>query len=310
VRNGLLRPAHPPSPGSRQFRRFLASIEALSTPFQYAIVAVLILVVFALDFVTGPEVAFSIFYLLPVALLAWHRGFIPACIGVFVCGLAWLLADVLNENQYSYAAIQYWNAFVRTMFFFVVAYILVQLRRAVNEEQRLARTDDLTGAANSRWFVALVEAEIARHRRYRHPLSLIFLDCDNFKAVNDGRGHAAGDELLRRIAVAIEDSLREVDVVARLGGDEFAVLLPETDALAAAHVTSKMTRALAEVGGDCNVTFSMGVVTCHKLPASVDALVAEADQAMYEAKNSGKNTARYRIIGDDAPRTAKAPRVY
>jgi diguanylate cyclase (GGDEF)-like protein len=310
VKNGSLHPAHPPLPGNRQFRRFVAAVEGLSMPAQYAIVAGLILLVFLLDVLTGPEVAFSIFYLLPVALLAWHRGFVPACIGVLVCGMAWLLADFLSQNAYSHAAIRYWNAFVRTMFFFVVAYILVQLRRAVTEEQRLARTDDLTGAANGRSFMANVAAEIARHRRYHHPLSLIFLDCDNFKAVNDGLGHAAGDDLLRRMAVAIHGSIREVDVIARLGGDEFAVLLPETDELAAAHVTSKIDRALAEAVGDYDVSFSMGVVTCHELPTSVAALIAAADKAMYEAKNAGKNTVRYRIFGDHTPRTANAPQVY
>jgi diguanylate cyclase (GGDEF)-like protein len=298
----------PPSPpGHKHFRRFIAAIEALSGPVQYAIVAILIATIFALDYITGPEVAFSIFYLIPVSLLAWSRGFVPACIGVLVCGLAWLTADTLNAHEYSHRAIQYWNASVRTSFFFVVAYILVQLRRAVDEEQRLARTDDLTGAANGRWFFEVAAAEIARQRRYHHPLSILFLDCDNFKTVNDQFGHAAGDDLLKRIAVSIQGALREVDLVARLGGDEFAVLLPESDGRAADHVTSKVSKALGMAVVDHKVTFSVGVVTYYEPPDDVETLVDSADQVMYEAKNAGKNAVRHRIIGSDMPRTAEGP---
>jgi diguanylate cyclase (GGDEF)-like protein len=293
--------------GYQSFHRFLLAVEGLSTPAQYAITATLIFIVFVLDFVTGPEVAFSIFYLLPISLLAWHRGLRAAIFGVFVCGLAWLLADTLNDHDYSHPAIQYWNALVRTGFFFVVSYILVQLRRAVNEEQRLARTDNLTGVANSRWFLEIAATEIARQRRYKHPLSIAFLDCDNFKDVNDKFGHAAGDELLKRIATAVQSSLREVDVVARLGGDEFAILLPESDARAALFVSNKVRAALKLAVSDFNVTFSVGIVTYHEAPASVELLVHSADQAMYEAKKSGKDAVRHHIVGEAAVRTAEAP---
>lgn len=283
--------------GERQFRRLIGRIETLPAAAQYAIAALITLVVFVVDTVSGPEIAFSIFYLLPISMLAWHRGWQVARIAVLASGLAWLLADVLAGHQYSLAAIQYWNALVRTTFFFVVAYTVTQLRRAVDEQQRLARTDTLTGVANSRWLLELTEREIKRQKRYLHPLSMAFIDCDNFKQVNDRFGHAAGDELLRRIATAVLLTLREVDVVARLGGDEFAILLPETDAPAAEKVSAKVREALRHAVREFNVTFSIGLVTYLRPAASVDELLHSADQVMYEAKNAGKNRSRHNVVG-------------
>jgi diguanylate cyclase (GGDEF)-like protein len=142
--------------------------------------------------------------------------------------------------------------------------------------------------------------ELVRQQRYEHPLSLAFLDCDNFKQVNDHFGHARGDDLLRTVAAAIYGDLREVDVVARLGGDEFAILLPESDVFAAETVAHKLRALLQEVTSEYGVTFSIGLVT-YLVPAeNTDDILHTADLAMYEAKRSGKNTVRHRIIATSA----------
>ncbi|MGQ0813643.1 MAG: GGDEF domain-containing protein [Gemmatimonadota bacterium] len=288
-------------PGSLPDRLFTSTvgiIEALPATAQYAISFALILLVFVCDVFTGSELAFSIFYLLPIALLAWHRGLPAGIIGVLASGLAWLIADVVTQHVYSNQAIQYWNALVRAGFFLIVAYILTVLRRAVNDQQRLARTDSLTGVANSRWFLEIAAAEVARQRRYARPLSIAFLDCDDFKQVNDRFGHTAGDGLLKRIAACVQDALREVDVVARLGGDEFALLLPETDACAANIVCAKVRDALTTAVAAYDVTFSIGLVTYLVPPVDVEAMIHAADQAMYDAKKTGKNASRHRIVGE------------
>lgn len=271
-------------------------VERLTPAVQYILALLLVLAVFAVDVVTGPEIALSILYLAPISIVAWHRGWSAARVFVLLSGIAWLIADVIAGHQYSFQAIRYWNALVRTSFFFIVAFILSLLRRAVNEEQRLARTDHLTNAANSRWFLEAAAREIARQKRYGHPLSAAFLDCDNFKLVNDEHGHAAGDELLRRIAESLHSSAREVDLVARLGGDEFAILLPETGPAAAETVNKHVRGALNEAVAGYNVTFSIGLVTYTRPANDVDELLHTADEAMYEAKNSGKNASRHRVI--------------
>jgi diguanylate cyclase (GGDEF)-like protein len=266
---------------------------------QHALATGMVALVFVLDVLTGPEIALSILYMAPVAMIAWHRTWGSARVFVLLSGLAWLAADVLAGREYSFDAIRYWNALVRTAFFFIVAFTIVQLRRAVREEQRLARTDSLTGVANARWFIEQTKREIARQKRYLHPLSMAFLDCDNFKSVNDQHGHAAGDELLKRVSMAVYNSTREVDVVARMGGDEFAILLPESDARGAHAVCSKVRDTLNTSVREFNVTFSIGLVTYLRPAENVDELLHTADQAMYEAKNSGKNATRHRVIGEE-----------
>jgi diguanylate cyclase (GGDEF)-like protein len=284
------------SVGERWLRALSIQIEQLSAEAQYIIAAALMMLVGVLDAVLDPNLSFSIFYAAPIALLAWHRSWRSARVAIYAATAVWLIADVVSGPAYSHEAYRFWNALVRFSFFLLVGYTVSRLRRAIEDEQRLARTDVLTGAANSRYFLELAAAEVARQQRYEHPLSLAFLDCDNFKLVNDQHGHAAGDDLLRGIANAIEGCLREVDTVARLGGDEFAILLPESDARAAESACNKVREALMLAVADYDVTFSIGLVTYLTAPATVEAFVHSADDAMYEAKKTGKNSSRHRVI--------------
>lgn len=263
----------------------------------YGIAVVLIIIAAAADVWTGNDIAWSIFYLPPVAMLAWHRSWPAARLAAVVSGAAALTVDVWTAGSYQPRGTQIWNAGVETGVFLFVAFLLAQLRGLLHEEHQMARTDELTGVANNRSFLEAASLELARQRRYYHPLSLAFLDCDNFKRVNDFYGHAKGDELLRRLALTITQTLREVDVVARLGGDEFAILLPESDQKAAAYVVRKLRNALKPVGEQYSVTFSMGIVTYLQPADSVDQMLRAADKVMYEVKRQGKNAARHRTFG-------------
>ena len=288
-----------PEDGPKGFVDYANALDRVAPLALYFIAFVLIAGVALIDIVTGPEIAFSIFYVLPVAMLAWYHSWRTARIAVFASGLTWLIADTMSGATYSIESIQYWNAAVRTGFFFIIALILSQLRHALREEHRLARTDSLTGVSNSRSFLEFATLELARQRRYDHPISIAYLDCDNFKRVNDFYGHAKGDELLRKVAMVTGQTLREVDIVARLGGDEFAILLPESDQRAAGSVIKKLRNALKAVGQEYGVTFSMGVVTYLQPAGSVDVMLNSADKLMYEVKRAGKNAWRYRVFGKD-----------
>ena len=263
----------------------------------YTIAAVLIAIAAVSDLLTGPEVQWAIFYLPPVAMLAWHRHWGAARLAAITCGIVSVFVDVYSAEAFQITAVQLWNAGVSTGVFLFVGFLLGQLRGLLREEHQMARTDELTGVANNRSFLEYATLELARQRRYYHPLSLAFLDCDNFKRVNDFYGHAKGDELLRRLALTITQTLREVDVVARLGGDEFAILLPESDQKAAAYVIRKLRNALKPVGEDYGVTFSMGIVTYLQPAESVDQMLKAADKVMYEVKRAGKNSAKHRTYG-------------
>jgi diguanylate cyclase (GGDEF)-like protein len=169
------------------------------------------------------------------------------------------------------------------------------LRTSLEHEKELARTDPLTGAVNSRQFQELIRIETERLHRYRHPFTLVYMDLDNFKYMNDRFGHAAGDRLLREIVNYSQENLRSTDAVARLGGDEFAYLLPETDQVAAQMVVRKIQSGLLKEmqKNKWPVTLSIGVLTCTESMDVVDQIISTADRLMYAVKRGGKNSVNY-----------------
>ncbi|MFO1430551.1 MAG: GGDEF domain-containing protein [Candidatus Competibacteraceae bacterium] len=250
-----------------------------------------VMVMGVLDYVTGHEYSFSIFYVFPVALAAW---FINVKAGMLLSLLSAIVWDISNRfagEQFSHPAIAYWNAATRFGFFMIITTLLVRLRQVLEHERALSRTDYLSGALNSRAFYALLDAEIERQRRHRHPFSLAYLDLDNFKSINDRYGHTTGDELLKIVARTIAENLRAIDAVARLGGDEFAILLLETPADVAQLAMERIQTLLLATMRQQQwpVTFSIGIVSCPVPPPSVDALIQLADDRMYLVKRNGKN---------------------
>lgn len=168
-----------------------------------------------------------------------------------------------------------------------------ELSRALEREQGFARTDFLTGLANRRQFYDVATHELAVAQRYGQPLAIVLFDLDHFKEVNDRLGHAAGDEVLREIAGVTQRAVREADLVARHGGEEFVILLPRSDARAAAiaaeHVREEVAKVqIGEPGDALRVTVSAGVVEARP-DESVDSLVHRADGALYAAKAAGRN---------------------
>ncbi|MEM1416063.1 MAG: GGDEF domain-containing protein [Myxococcota bacterium] len=171
--------------------------------------------------------------------------------------------------------------------------LVEQLLRRADEVQRLrtlAGRDELTGVANRRSFREVAQRELVRGGRSGQPLSLVMLDLDGLKALNDTFGHAAGDAAIVRAARAFEGQLRGSDVLARLGGDEFAVLLPDTGTDGAQRVAERLREALeSEEVEEVALRTSCGVATTGERPSDVDALLAEADAALYREKRVRKS---------------------
>jgi len=253
------------------------------------------------DYLTGYKLGFAVFYLLPIAFMAWYAGQPWGVLTALASFVAWYFADSLARNTYPRPLVYYWNSAMRLAYFLVVAYLVRRVRASLDKEKKLARLDHLTRVPNSRAFTELAEREIARVRRHSRPLTMVYIDIDNFKKVNDEQGHSAGDELLRAVASCIKDSLRATDVVARLGGDEFAALLPETDKDQAREVVDRMQTQVADrmKAGNWPVTLSVGAVTYAEAPDSVDELLRRADKLMYAAKRDGKGSARMELAHGD-----------
>ncbi|HEY2381252.1 MAG TPA: sensor domain-containing diguanylate cyclase [Terriglobia bacterium] len=164
------------------------------------------------------------------------------------------------------------------------------------ELQRSAITDSLTGVYNTRFFHEALGRETARADRYTTPLSLLMIDIDSFKLVNDTFGHVVGNKVLTRIAESLDTTVRNTDFVFRCGGDEFGIVLPGTNLEGALHVAEKILQRvesaniLPSLGYSGHVTVSIGVSEYHR-GSHFETLVAEADQALYSSKRSSKNCA-------------------
>ena len=265
----------------------------------FVIGALFILLVGTVDSFIGSGISLTVFYLIAICLVAWQGSRKAGLTLSAFAALVWLAAEVVSEPAQQGSAILYWNALVRLGQFMLVTLIVVALRRSLDQEKELARTDFLTGAANARAFYETAQTEIDRARRYRHPLTIAYMDVDDFKQFNDQLGHSAGDRLLRVVAATIREGLRTVDVVARLGGDEFALLFPETDYEAGQVALGRMRRRLQELveRNGWPISFSIGAVTFAEPPVTVDELVKQADRLMYAVKESEKDNIRHELRG-------------
>ena len=152
-----------------------------------------------IDYFTGYEVSFSLFYLAPIAAVSW---FVNCRLGLAISVLSsitWLIAELAAGQYYVQPVIYLWNTMIRFGFFVLVTYLVAELRSAHEAQRLLARTDYVSGAVNARHFNELLEMEILRSRRYQYPLTVAYIDVDDFKQVNDNFGHDTGDEVIHFI---------------------------------------------------------------------------------------------------------------
>jgi len=201
----------------------------------------------------------------------------------FIAGFAGLLAPVLLV------------AYITTMF-------SADIRYGLQQAKLLSETDELTGLYNTRGFAIAANRLFGQAVRYGRPASLLMVDCDNLKPVNDGHGHEAGNRLLRQVANAVQSELRATDVPARYGGDEFIVLLPETPPKGAVDVAERIrnaigARPIAFDGQRIIATVSIGIACYPEDGRTLDALASRADRALYQAKQEGRNrVVRYKPV--------------
>jgi len=259
----------------------------------------MVLLVGILNHLAGPEISSTIFYLIPIVLVTWFAGRSIGFIFSILSALTWLIADLTSGITLLNSDVPYWNGVARLGSFFILTFILSTLKNTLRQEKEYSRIDFLTGIRNRRYFIELVNMEINRARRYEHAFTVVCIDLDNFKTVNDCFGHSTGDILLRLVARTLQQNIRVTDTVARLGGDEFAILLPETGRNVAEVILQKVQNINLEImrRHGWPVTLSIGVVTFMSPPSTVDETLRISDQLMYTAKNNGKNSIRYEVFG-------------
>lgn len=274
-----------------------AGIERLSTTPVVGLIAAAILLLSGigyLDAITGANLSLGPAYQVPVLLAATAGRRLGVAAAALASGTwtAVQLSQTLQESNN--LAIPAWNLTARFLMLWLVAVLYATVTTKLAQERQASRRDFLTGLPNRRAFHEATRLEVARMRHNGSVLTVAFVDVDNFKAVNDRYGHAAGDELLsiagRNLAAAAGPS----DVVARIGGDEFAVLLPgigkyeALQRLRALH--AELTLAIASVAPEAG--FSIGAVTFTREPQSEQTLLDLPDRLMYQVKQRGKGLIR------------------
>jgi diguanylate cyclase (GGDEF)-like protein len=260
---------------------------------------VIVALVGIVNYLAGPELSTWIFYFIPIFLVTWFTYRWVGMIMSIVSALMWFLVDITSGVNYSYSTIPYWNGIARFCSFLIFTFILSVLRNVLRHEKELSRIDFLTGVGNRRYFTEVAEMEINRARMYKHSFTVVYIDLDNFKTINDHLGHSKGDNLLCLIANTIQNNIRRTDKVARLGGDEFAILFPESGPELAEAIICRLQRINLEImeKHEWPVTFSIGVVTFTSPPSSVDEMLKISDSHMYVAKRNGKNTIKHEVFG-------------
>ena len=275
----------------------------LAEPWVVLVTLAALLTVAWLDYLSGVELRVYPLYYFPVAFAAWHLGRTWTGGAAVLSTLAWLASNYSAGLRYSSDAIWVFNASMHGISFLVVGLLIAQLKILLSHERELSRRDALTGLLNARAFHEEAHRVLADARRKRRALTMTYIDVDDFKAVNDRRGHHGGDEVLRAFADAIRHSTRLTDVAARMGGDEFAILLPETGGPEARLPLERLRAVLAQTFGTGSgaVTASIGAVAFEAAPGSVEEMIRLADQRMYVAKASGKNRCQLDVAGELAP---------
>lgn len=272
-------------------KKLSAKKAAASCPFTVAVACAVITLLAIVDYNIKTEYYFALFYLIPIMAVAWKVGLAGGAVSSMAATGALFACDSAAMSHPG-VPVLVWNTFARLVVFLIVCYILSVLRKALHHEKTISRTDPVTGINNSRLFYESAQTVIETMRANSHPVSLAYIDIDNFKAVNDTFGHIVGDGLLRIIANIARENIRKTDCIARLGGDEFAILLPGSDEKTAIAVIERIRTKLTSfsIGNGWPISFSIGLITFLAPPKSVNDMIKEADTVMYEVKAAGKNS--------------------
>jgi len=246
----------------------------------------------------GARFDLSLFFLIPLFIGTWNGGIWQGIIISFTACIFWFLADRSLLSGRADLPIILVNQTFRLIMFLVATYLFSELRISFHQHREEASTDHLTGLYNKRAFMRMASQELNRTGRTLKPVSVAYIDLDNFKSVNDEKGHDEGDKLLQAVALSIKDNIRSFDIPSRLGGDEFIILFSDTNDEGAKSVAQKVQKHLGQTmtKNGWPVTFSIGLVTFFRSPGKVEEIITQGDSAMYAAKKGGKNRILHRKI--------------
>lgn len=273
----------------------------IKKPNKYIVLLISILTVAILgitDYISGFEMSFSIFYLLPISFTILLSDFKLGIIISLLSAFSWYLADISSGHIYNSLFTPIWNSVMRFGYFMIHTYFFSQFIKLYEKTKINSLTDSLTGIANTRYFMEFFEREIKKAKRTNLPFTLLYIDLDNFKYINDTYGHQVGDSLLKMIAKTVNGSIRPSDIFARLGGDEFAILLPESDYSESNNLIKRIKKTIETELKKNNwpITVSIGAITYKNFENTISEMIKQADDFMYKVKKDGKNNIEHSLF--------------
>ena len=294
----------------------------MSRPVVTFLLAACVVLIGIADYLTGPDVGFSLFYLVPIVWSAWHVDRATSLALVVLASGLWLGAEVAWRGV---NVISLWNGFTRLGIYLAMAWLTdrlraeqrqlreinVKLQAMLDDEQLLARTDALTTLPNRRLFIDELKRATARSHRMNTPIAVAYVDLDSFNVFNNRHGRLAGDGVLRAIADVLMTYTAENSIAARLGGDEFGLLLEQCTEPAADGVARRLFQDLTVIVGNLTtntVGINIGVACFERPPLSPDAVIDHADAAMFCAKAQGHNGIYVTHIGAEPALTQNSRR--
>jgi diguanylate cyclase (GGDEF)-like protein len=251
---------------------------------------------FVLEMAFGSEIWLRVLYIFPLVAIAIHCELAGIVVLGFFLAVACQCIAILSISASPAARI------INTLVAFAWPTLVVLLSRFARASYfamaNLANQDSLTGLPNRRHFESVAKMEIARQRRYGGVFSLAIADLDNFKGLNDSRGHFVGDQALRLVAKLLQESTRQSDLVARLGGDEFGILMPNTEEVDCDSLCRKLCVKIAYGMSEAGyaTSASIGSASFEKAPDSISAAMQSADKAMYAVKAELKRPATSGLV--------------
>jgi diguanylate cyclase (GGDEF)-like protein len=268
---------------STQYTQFINALLFLAIP-----------IIGLLDGLAEGKIRLNAFFLIPIMLITWRMGRRSGYLATSAALAILLIVSMINKPLGSTTLFFAIDAIGRFISFFIIVAVLSNLRNSYLTQKDIAIRDPLTRLYNRLGLKEILIIEMENARRGHHPFALLFLDCDNFKGVNDQWGHEVGDKLLQVVAQTILGSIRRSDLASRLGGDEFVIFAAYTNERDVEILAQKLKSNLDEVMRAQNwpVTLSAGAAVFEAIPRTVDTAIAFADSLMYQAKRSGKNSLR------------------
>ncbi|MFQ3676112.1 MAG: GGDEF domain-containing protein [Endomicrobiia bacterium] len=264
----------------------------------FFVILILLLSISFLDYITGEEITFSYFYLIPISISIFFSNLKIGILTSILAAFSRLFIYFAWGTEFSSYFVLTVRFLVRLSYYLIHSILLYKFLVLYKQFKELAIVDPLTKISNRHMLEIFLDREIQKSLRTNLPIAIAYFDLDNFKSINDNFGHSTGDKLLKLIGHRITHIIRPNDLFARWGGDEFALVLPETDLnntkLVVERIQKELTNLFKEKQWEI-ITLSIGVILFKKFNLTKNEMIKKADELMYKVKKSGKNNIAYFI---------------